>query len=101
MVLRREFIAMGYEGAQGVIESSARFLFNLTILDFISFDNLGPDFPGVREGIRFDRLSFAYEYVDLGSAPISTTRGPLAGTLQGDYSANSLNVIGFTVAHRF
>jgi hypothetical protein len=35
------------------------------------------------------------------AAPINRTRGPLAGTLQGHYSTNSLNVIGFTVSHRF
>ncbi len=57
-------------------------------------------------GVLYDitedyQLSFAYEYASLGSAPIKTTRGPLAGTVQGDYSANSLNVIGFTVAHNF
>ena len=61
--------------------------------------------PGVV--VRGERLrvcsrnSFAYEYVSLGKAPINTTRGPLAGPLQGDYESNSLNVIGFTVSHRF
>ena len=73
--------------------------------------NRGPAVPVDQQlrfaaGVLYDitedyRLSFAYEYVDLGSAPINTTRGPLAGTLQGDSSTNSLNVIGFTVAHRF
>ena len=77
----------------------------------LSESNRGPALPVDQQlrfaaGVLYDitddyRLSFAYEYVDLGSAPINTTRGPLAGTLQGDYSANSLNVIGFTVAHRF
>jgi len=46
-------------------------------------------------------LGFAYEYASLGSAPINTTRSALSGTLQGDYSTNSLNVIQFTVNHRF
>ncbi|MEO8752090.1 MAG: outer membrane protein transport protein [Casimicrobiaceae bacterium] len=46
-------------------------------------------------------LGFAYEYASLGSAPVNTTRGPLSGTLQGDYSANTLNVLEFTVSHRF
>lgn len=46
-------------------------------------------------------LGFAYEYASLGDAPINTTRGDLTGTLQGDYQANSLNVIGLTVNHRF
>ena len=71
----------------------------------------GPAIPVDRQlrfaaGVLYDvtedyRLSFAYEYVDLGSASIDSTRGPLAGALQGDYQANSLNVLGFTVAHRF
>ena len=57
-------------------------------------------------GVLYDvaddyRLGFAYEFVSLGKAAIDTTRGPLAGTLQGDYSSNSLNVIGFTVSHKF
>ena len=73
--------------------------------------NRGPALPVDQQlrfaaGVLYDitedyRLSFACEYVDLGGAPISTTRGALAGTLQGDYSANSLNVIGFPVAPRF
>jgi long-chain fatty acid transport protein len=46
-------------------------------------------------------LGFAYEYVSLGSASLDTTRGPLSGTVQGDYSTNTLNVIGFSVNHRF
>jgi len=46
-------------------------------------------------------LGFAYEYGNLGSAPINRTRGPLAGTLEGDYQANSLNVFNINVIHRF
>jgi len=73
--------------------------------------NRGPALPVDQQlrfaaGVLYDltedyRLSFAYEYVSLGNAPINTTRGTLAGTLEGDYAANSLNVISFTVAHRF
>ena len=73
--------------------------------------NRGPALPLDRQlrfaaGVLYDitddyRISFAYQYANLGSAPIDTTRGPLAGTLQGDYDSNSLNVIGFTVARRF
>ena len=73
--------------------------------------NRGPAVPVDQQlrfavGVLYDitedyRLSFGYEYASLGSAPINTTRGALAGTLQGDYQANSLNVIGCTVAHRF
>jgi long-chain fatty acid transport protein len=46
-------------------------------------------------------LGLAYEYASLGDAPIDTTRNARTGTLQGDYSSNSLNVVGFTVQHRF
>lgn len=77
----------------------------------VSESHRGPAVPVDQQlrfaaGVLYDitddyRLSFGYEFVSLGSAPINTTRGPLAGTLQGDFSANSLNVIGFTVAHRF
>jgi long-chain fatty acid transport protein len=73
--------------------------------------NRGPALPVDQQlrfgiGLLYDitedyRLGFAYEYVSLGKAEINTTRGPLAGTLQGDYESNSLNVIGFTVSHKF
>lgn len=73
--------------------------------------NRGPALPVDRQlrfaaGVQYDltqhcRLGLAYEYVDLGSAPIDTTRGPLAGTLQGDYGTNMLNVVGLTIAYRF
>jgi long-chain fatty acid transport protein len=39
----------------------------------------------------------AYEIVDAGPAPFSNSRGPLAGTLQGHYSTNYLNFVGFNV----
>ena len=45
-------------------------------------------------------LTFAYEYANLGRANLDLTRGPLAGTLQGDYQTNSLNVFEVTVSHR-
>lgn len=73
--------------------------------------NRGPSVPVDQQlrfaaGVLYDitedyRLSLAYQYLSLGSAPIDATRGPLAGTLQGDYDANSVNVIGLTVARRF
>jgi long-chain fatty acid transport protein len=46
-------------------------------------------------------LGFAYEYANLGSAPVNQMRGPLAGTVEGDYQANSLNVFNINVIHRF
>jgi long-chain fatty acid transport protein len=71
----------------------------------------GPALPVDRQlrfatGVLWDidehyRLGLAYEYVSLGSAPIDTTRGPLAGTLQGDYGPNALSVVGLTLAYRF
>ena len=73
--------------------------------------NRGPALPVDRQiraaaGVQYDltehyRLGLAYEYVNLGSAPIETTRGPLAGTLQGEYDTNMLNVVGLTIAYRF
>jgi hypothetical protein len=44
-------------------------------------------------------LGAAYEYADLGSADINTTRR--TGTVQGDYDTNSLNVFNLTVVRRF
>lgn len=44
-------------------------------------------------------VSAAYEYADLGSAPINVQRP--SGTVAGDYQTNSLNVFNFTVARRF
>jgi len=77
----------------------------------VSEANRGPALPVDQQlrfavGVLYDitadyQLTFAYEYASLGSASINATRGPLAGTLQGDYQTNSLNVIGFTVAHNF
>jgi len=43
----------------------------------------------------------AYEYVNAGNAPLSVSRGPLAGTVQGDYSANFLNFIGANLNWKF
>ena len=73
--------------------------------------NRGPALPVGRQlrfgvGVLYDltddyRLGLAYEYVSLGKAEINTTRGPLAGTLQGDYGSNFLNVIAFTISHKF
>jgi len=46
-------------------------------------------------------LGLAYTYIDAGSASVNQTRGPLAGTVQGDYSPNAIHVIGLNVAMRF
>jgi long-subunit fatty acid transport protein len=46
-------------------------------------------------------LGAAYTLIDAGSAPVTQTRGPLAGTLVGDYSPNLIHAIGFNLAWRF
>jgi long-chain fatty acid transport protein len=43
----------------------------------------------------------AWEILDAGSAPFNNTRGPLAGTLQGDYTANYLNFVAASLAWKF
>ena len=42
----------------------------------------------------------AYTFIDAGSASVNQTRG-LAGTVQGDYSSNYINVIALNLAMRF
>jgi len=43
----------------------------------------------------------AWEMMDAGPAPYSTTRGPLAGTLQGHYSTNYLNFVAANLIWKF
>jgi long-chain fatty acid transport protein len=43
----------------------------------------------------------AWEFLDAGNGPFSNRRGPLAGTLQGDYSANYLNFVAANLAWKF
>ena len=43
----------------------------------------------------------AYELAGLGGASMDATRGPLSGTVQGDFSSNLLNVFNLTVIRRF
>jgi len=76
----------------------------------VSVANRSPLLPLDRQirigvGVQWDvaddyTLSFAYEYANLGRADLNRSRGPLAGTLQGDYQTNSLNVFEVTVSHR-
>ena len=42
-------------------------------------------------------LGGAYEYLNLGNADINRSRGPLAGTLQGDYSTNEVHFFNVTL----
>jgi long-chain fatty acid transport protein len=43
----------------------------------------------------------AAELLDAGPSPFSSTRGPLAGTLQGHYSTNYLNFVAANVIWKF
>jgi long-chain fatty acid transport protein len=43
----------------------------------------------------------AWEFMDLGPAPFSNRRGPLAGTLQGHFSTNYLNFLALNVRWKF
>jgi long-chain fatty acid transport protein len=75
----------------------------------VSEDNRSPSLPVDRQiriavGVQYDinaayTIGAAYEYANLGSANIDTTRP--SGTVQGDYQANSLNVFNLTVVRRF
>jgi len=42
-------------------------------------------------------IGAAYEYLNGGNDPFDVHRGPLAGRVQGDFSANFLNLVGINV----
>jgi opacity protein-like surface antigen len=46
-------------------------------------------------------LGLAYTFMDAGSAPLTQTRGPLSGTISGDYSSNYINIIALYVSAEF
>lgn len=47
-------------------------------------------------------LGTAYEFLDAGSAEIANlSRGPLASTLQGDYSTNHIHFVALNVTWKF
>jgi len=46
-------------------------------------------------------LGLAYTFIDAGSAGVNETRGPLSGTIQGDFSSNYINVVALNIAMRF
>ena len=58
-------------------------------------------------GLQYDwsdrmTVGAAYEFLDAGSAEIANlNRGPLAGTLQGDYSTNHIHFIALNVIWKF
>jgi long-chain fatty acid transport protein len=57
-------------------------------------------------GIQYDwnrdvTWGLAYEFADLGNAPINTRRGPLAGRLTGDYSPNHIQFVATNLIWKF
>ena len=46
-------------------------------------------------------MGLAYTFIDAGSASVNQTRGPLSGTIQGDYSSNYIHVVALNFAMRF
>jgi len=57
-------------------------------------------------GIQYDwsknlTLGFAYEYINLGSANINKSGGPVIGTLIGDYGPNMINVVNLNLIYKF
>lgn len=46
-------------------------------------------------------VGLTYEFLYLGENEINQTRGPLTGTLQGDYSTNHINFINMYVSLKF
>ena len=58
-------------------------------------------------GLQYDwservTVGAAYEYLDLGDAEIANLRrGPLSGTLDGDYSSNHVHFIALNVTLKF
>ncbi len=46
-------------------------------------------------------LGLAYTLIDGGNAPLTETRGPLAGTISGEYSSNYYHIIAAYFALRF
>ena len=57
-------------------------------------------------GIQYDwnrdiTLGIAYEFTDLGNAPINTRRGPLAGRLTGDYPTNNIQFVATNLIWKF
>jgi long-chain fatty acid transport protein len=46
-------------------------------------------------------LGFAYTLLDAGSASINQRRGPLSGTLSGEYSSNYVHIIAISANYRF
>jgi long-chain fatty acid transport protein len=46
-------------------------------------------------------IGLAYTFIDGGSAGVNQTRGPLAGTVQGDFSANYYHVVALYAGVRF
>jgi long-chain fatty acid transport protein len=57
-------------------------------------------------GVSYDydqdmNIGLGYEYIDLGKAELDSTRGPLSGTLEGEYETNAIHVINLTFIYTF
>jgi long-chain fatty acid transport protein len=46
-------------------------------------------------------LGFAYEFLDAGDADINQTRGPLTGTIAGNYETNQIHLFNINLIWRF
>jgi len=46
-------------------------------------------------------LNFAYEYTWLGTLKVNQTRGPLAGTVAGEYKDASIHALQLALQYRF
>ena len=77
----------------------------------VSDSNRTPDMPLDRQwryatGLQYDlsedmTIGCAYELLDAGSAEIDQNRGPLAGEIAGDYSANYIHFFNVNLIKRF
>ena len=46
-------------------------------------------------------MGLAYTFLDAGSASVNQTRGPLTGTIRGNFSPNYIHVVALNFAMRF
>jgi long-chain fatty acid transport protein len=70
-----------------------------------------PDMPLDRQwryatGLQYDlsddmTIGCAYEFLDAGAAEINQNRGPLAGTIEGEYSKNDIHFFNINLIKRF
>jgi long-subunit fatty acid transport protein len=60
-------------------------------------------YPAGRIYDSSDRMTvgLAYRFMDVGSAAVNETCGPLSGRIQGDLPSNDCHVVALSVASRF